>query len=444
MHEKLSQEIAHLYHSICFLAKGAFGAVFRCVNNYSNKEVAIKVLSKHKLSERDIERSMQEAKILEELNHENIVKFINVRHTENYILIEMELLKGGTLSQLIEKRRLTEEEAATVMKGIFRAVAYLHDRKVLHRDLKPDNIMFGKPHDLSSVKVADFGLSTKYTLVEQLHSMDGTMVYMAPEQVLEQHYSEPVDIWSCGLMLYTLVAGKHPYYEEGDDKNTMIWKLKNIHWEYPENFPLLAKDLFEHCATVSYMERYTANLALGHPWITRSGGKIPLTHMERMRGYQDRLNLRTIANLVLILGKICSDSGRKIREKYKRVADHLPEEEEEDEEEFPIQKFNSVHVSVSDARDLLRQSNRQFSTNSFLAVPGSKSSRPKSGSPSVTRRAAELTPPSSREAMRNRIPRISRISPRPQMEKLPDIRKTRSPLPRPPKDLVPFRRTKLS
>lgn len=211
------------------MAKGAFGSVYKCKEIESEAELAVKVLSKHKLSDRDIARSMQEAKILGDLNHENIVKFIEVKHTDHYIFIEMELLKGGTLTALIENKRLNEEQAAIIMKGIFNAVAYLHDRKVLHRDLKPDNIMFADLNDLSSVKVADFGLSTKYTLVEQLHTMEGTMLYMAPEQILEKHYSEPVDIWSCGIILYSLVAGKHPFYEPGDDKVAIVEKIKNIH-----------------------------------------------------------------------------------------------------------------------------------------------------------------------------------------------------------------------
>ncbi|CAG9313730.1 unnamed protein product [Blepharisma stoltei] len=440
MKEKLNREIGFLYHSISFMGKGAFGSVFRCVDIKTNKEIAVKVLSKQKLSDREIARSMQEARILAELNHENIVKFIDVKHTDNYIYIEMELLKGGTLTQLIENRRLSEEEAATVMKGIFRAVAYLHDRKVLHRDLKPDNIMFRDPYDLSSVKVADFGLSTKYTLVEQLHSMDGTMLYMAPEQVLEQHYSEPVDIWSCGIILYNLVAGKHPYFEEGDDKNTIIWKLKNIHWEYPNGFPSLARDLFEHCTTISYMERYTANLALSHPWITRSGGKIPLTHLETMRGYSDRLNLKTIAAMTLILGQLCLNSGRTITKNYTKIIHHLSDKNYEAEElDNHIQKCHTIH-SIPDAKIHKRASSKQFNTTtSFLSVP-TKVSRPKSGSP-VNRKAADLTPPTSNELLRNRL---VRLSPRPQAEHFPEIRKTKSPIPRSPKEIAPFRDTRLS
>ena len=113
---------------------------------------------------------------------------------------------------------------------------------------------------------------------------------MAPEQYLLKHYSEPIDIWSCGIILYQLVTGKHPFEKVmGEDFGKV---LQNINWNFHEGFPNLAKDLFLRCTRINPLERYTASLALQHPWITRGKGKIPLTHMEEYRSYHDKLKLK--------------------------------------------------------------------------------------------------------------------------------------------------------
>jgi Serine/threonine protein kinase len=137
--------------------------------------------------------SIQESELLSRLDHPNIVKFLAMHHTESFLILEMELLKGGSLAYLLSSRTLTELEAASIMKQIFQGVCYLHKVQVLHRDLKPENIMF-QDVDLCNVKITDFGLSTEYNLEERLQSRSGTMAYMAPEQVLQKQYSEPVDI----------------------------------------------------------------------------------------------------------------------------------------------------------------------------------------------------------------------------------------------------------
>mmetsp|Transcript_13468 Transcript_13468/g.13517 ORF Transcript_13468/g.13517 Transcript_13468/m.13517 type:complete len:189 (-) Transcript_13468:20-586(-) len=188
------------------------------------------------------------------------------------------------------------------------------------------------------------------------------------------------------------------------------------------------------------MERYTANLALSHPWITRSGGKIPLTHLETMRGYSDRLNLKTISAMTLILSQLCLNSGRKITKKYMKIINHTSDKDYEAEElENSIQKCHTIHT-IPDVKIHKRASSKQFSTTtSFLSVP-TKISRPQSGSP-ANRKAADLTPPTTHELLRNRL---TRLSPRPQVEHFSDIRKTKSPIPRSPKEIAPFRDTKLS
>ena len=193
MKERLIREIGHDFKIVSELGKGAFGTVYECIKINSQVSVALKIIKKYELTQKQIMFSIQESELLSRLDHPNIVKFLAMHHTESFLILEMELLKGGSLAYLLSSRTLTELEAASIMKQIFQGVCYLHKVQVLHRDLKPENIMF-QDVDLCNVKITDFGLSTEYNLEERLQSRSGTMAYMAPEQVLQKQYSEPVDI----------------------------------------------------------------------------------------------------------------------------------------------------------------------------------------------------------------------------------------------------------
>ena len=312
---KLKLELGGTYRILEKLGQGSFASVHHCLRLDNSEQVAVKVINKIRLSDKQISSAVEEAVLLSSLHHPNIVKFKRVVHTDSFILIEMELLKGGTLTHKMKSGKLSEEQAALIMKCVFSAVKYLHKENVLHRDLKPDNIMFANSNDLGSLKLTDFGLSTRYCLEEQFNNLVGTVIYMAPEQLQEKHYSEPVDIWSCGIIMFTLLAGKHPLYSPGDSKFDFVYKLKKLNWKFPKNFPSLAKDLFLHCTKALTLERYTASIALRHPWITRKGNKIPLTHLEATRIHQGYLKLKTMFAAAMILGKLRTNTS-KISSKY--------------------------------------------------------------------------------------------------------------------------------
>ena len=126
-------------------------------------------------------------------------------------------MRGGQLSQLImlKKRQgidFSDEEASQIIKAIFEAVNYLHTNEIVHRDLKPDNILIADPDDLSTIKVADFGLSAKY---EQNNETDqvGTLIFMSPELIKKRQYTAGVDVFAVGVVMYMLLTGgKHPLY----------------------------------------------------------------------------------------------------------------------------------------------------------------------------------------------------------------------------------------
>ena len=284
------------------LGKGSFGRVVRCINKETEVECAVKIINKTELT-MDLEAAAREVQILASLSHQNVVSFQGIRHNKHHIFIQMELLKGGTLAQLLKRRHLSDSEAATVLRGILRAVSYLHSREILHRDLKPDNVMFLND-DLSSVKIADFGLSAKFgqhIFAKTFEDMCGTVAFMAPEQIMHRNYSKPVDIWSCAIMLFMAITGKHPLLMQGDTVAVYTQKLQNPVWEFTEDFSPLARQLFLHMTNMQPLERYTADQALRHPWITREETEIPKTYLERIADYNAESQLkRLISGLVAV------------------------------------------------------------------------------------------------------------------------------------------------
>ena len=156
--------------------------------------------------------------------------------TKEKSYLGMEYLTGGRLSDMIktvyksDKRKFSDLEASTIVKSILQGVAYIHDQDIMHRDLKPQNIVFGIKDDLSSLKIVDFGLSLKYCIGDGVDQHCGTKVYMAPEIILKQHeYSKSVDIWAVGVIMYeVLTGGKHPFYKSGDTMEDLVAKVRSL------------------------------------------------------------------------------------------------------------------------------------------------------------------------------------------------------------------------
>lgn len=378
MKERLIREIGHEFKLISILGKGAFGTVLECVNLTNHHSVALKVIKKYKLTEKQILFSIQESELLSRLNHPNIVKFIDLHHTNSFLILEMELLKGNSLAHLLSHKKLGEPEVSSIMRMIFCGVSYLHKVQVLHRDLKPENIMF-QDLEQTNLKITDFGLSTKYTLEERLDQRSGTMAYMAPEQALQKQYSEPVDIWSCGIILYQLLTNSHPLTSKKEDSQTFIKHLQNIEWKFPENFPSLAKDLFLRCTRLNPLERYTANLALQHPFITSVKGKIPLTPLEEVRLYQDKFKLKKLINTCIqltgLIGNVYIDEIYKTRinDPFCRVRDTV----RKDSGPKKMNSLGNIEIHSND-KNLSASRQPSFVRNygNQLSVPGMPGKKP--------------------------------------------------------------------
>ncbi|CAG9330725.1 unnamed protein product [Blepharisma stoltei] len=288
-HDKFSS----FYTYIRTIGKGSFGKVVKAIDKYTGITCAVKIIKKSSYSDEVLSALRFESEILSSLDHPNIVKFLHVRESDNRIFIGMEYIRGGNLSDLIQNKTISESKAAKIMTGIFRAVEYLHNRGIVHRDLKPANILISNPKDLTTVKVADFGLCTQLGIFSRTDEKCGTVIYMAPELAAGKNYNKEVDIWSCGIIMFKLLCkGKHPLYRQKDTKDSYFAKLQNPKWVFPKNFSPLAQNLFLKLMKIPPIERYTAGQVLAHPWILQKNIAIPLTYLEKMRQLDSDMKLR--------------------------------------------------------------------------------------------------------------------------------------------------------
>ena len=210
---------------------------------------------------------MEEVAILHSLDHPNIVKYYETYNDQKYIYLVMEYVTGTQLFEKITQQAnqtFTEVTAAGYMKNLFQAINHCHAQNIVHRDIKPDNIMITNNN---TVRLIDFGLSKASRNNRQLTTMAGTPYYMAPE-VLEGSYSKKADIWSLGVLLYTLVCGYLPF--QGGNAAEVFRKIKEADYHFNhvefESVSEECKDLIRKLLEKNQKKRFTGQDALNHKW----------------------------------------------------------------------------------------------------------------------------------------------------------------------------------
>lgn len=198
------------------IGKGSFATVRKGKHRSSGDRVAIKIISKRKMSQEDKLALQNEIDIMKQVDHPNIVKLYDTFEDEKYLYIVMELLGGGELfEQIMTKETFSEQESRDIIAPIFDALIYCHNLGIVHRDIKPENLLFSsKSVDTAIVKVSDFGLARFVQDDMFATTTCGTPGYVAPEILSEKPYREPCDFWSVGVVLFILLSGEPPFYHE--------------------------------------------------------------------------------------------------------------------------------------------------------------------------------------------------------------------------------------
>ncbi|KAI0843928.1 CAMK/CAMK1 protein kinase [Daldinia vernicosa] len=304
------------------MGDGAFSNVYRAKDLKGNAgEVAIKVVRKFEMNNmqgmkhlhpdfkkvpKAAERAniLKEVQIMRQLDNPNIIKLVDFSESKQYYYIILELAPGGELfHQIVRLTYFSEELSRHVIVQVAKALEYLHEEKgVVHRDIKPENILFSpipfvpsknpkpkQPGDedkvdegefvkgvgaggIGQIKIADFGLS-KVVWDDQTMTPCGTVGYTAPEIVKDERYSKSVDMWALGCVLYTLLCGFPPFYDESIEVLTEKVAKGQYTFLSPwwDDISKSAQDLITHLLCVDPDERYTIKEFLSHPWIQGSG-----------------------------------------------------------------------------------------------------------------------------------------------------------------------------
>ena len=217
----------------------------------------------------------RELEILKTLDHPNIVKFYEVYQDEKFFHLVMEYCSGGELLQrIVDQKHLNEKEAAQIMKKIFSATKYLHERGICHRDLKPENFLFTNKEKSAEIKIIDFGLSKQFdynsdseTAFRELKTVVGTALYVAPE-VLKGKYDFRCDNWSLGVITYVLLSGNPPFFGE-NNKEIFVKVMKaKFSFKGPEWLKVskIARDFISKLICVDVNKRMGSEQALNHAW----------------------------------------------------------------------------------------------------------------------------------------------------------------------------------
>ncbi|XP_014892442.1 MAP/microtubule affinity-regulating kinase 3a isoform X10 [Poecilia latipinna] len=198
------------YRLLKTIGKGNFAKVKLARHILTGREVAIKIIDKTQLNPNSLQKLFREVRIMKILNHPNIVKLFEVIETERTLYLVMEYASGGEVfDYLVAHGRMKEKEARAKFRQIVSAVQYCHQKHIVHRDLKAENLLLDAD---MNIKIADFGFSNEFTLGNKLDTFCGSPPYAAPELFQGKKYDGPeVDVWSLGVILYTLVSGSLPF-----------------------------------------------------------------------------------------------------------------------------------------------------------------------------------------------------------------------------------------
>ena len=250
------------------IGKGTFGIVRVATHIISGEKVAVKMLYKEKIYNDDSskKRLEKEIKILKVLRHRNIIQLYNVFQDSSFIFFVMEYIHGKELFEIIiKKKRISELESLLYFQQLISGIEYLGKLGIAHRDLKPENLLIDSKKVL---KIADFGLSNTYKKSQLLSTPCGSPSYAAPEMLSgNKYWGLGADIWSCGVILYTMLCGRLPF--EDKDNIKLYQKIKEGNFTIPEFISENAKDFLKKILNVEPKKRYNITQIKKHPWFNQ-------------------------------------------------------------------------------------------------------------------------------------------------------------------------------
>lgn len=297
MNQSPSTDFAQRYELKEDLGKGAFSIVKRCIQKETGKQFAAKIINKRRLTARDLRKLEKEERICRRLKHNNIVQLHDSIADEMHHYLVFDLVTGGELfDEIVAREYYSENDASKCMQQVLESVEYCHKQNIIHRDLKPENLLLSSKSKDAIVKLADFGLAVELDGSDKpaWHGFAGTPGYLSPEVLKREPYHQPVDVWACGVILYILLVGYPPFWDEAQEK--LYSQIKMARYDFPspewDTVSSEVKQLIREMLNPDPTKRITATQALQNPWISQRQRVAPTFHRQETIAGLKKFNAR--------------------------------------------------------------------------------------------------------------------------------------------------------
>ncbi|KAJ8607024.1 hypothetical protein CTAYLR_006245 [Chrysophaeum taylorii] len=299
------------------LGKGSFAKVVLGTSLRDGSiERAVKIIDVKALSQNDVEALDLEIKTMRRVSHHNIVCLHEIYSFESSLVMVLELCKGGELfDRIVEKSHYGEHEARVAFAQMVEAIGHCHAKGVVHRDLKPENLLYAdfQGPEAETLKLADFGLASLLSDRNALSTACGTPGYVSPEILTKRGYGKECDLWSLGVILYILLCGYPPFFDENNNNAAIFKLIKAGTYEfgspYWDSVSQQAKDLVTRLLTVDPAKRISSDQVFEHPWMKTD--EVANLHLPYFIDNMTKYNLRRKFRSTVL--------GKKKKKKKKKV-----------------------------------------------------------------------------------------------------------------------------
>ena len=326
------------------LGKGAFSVVKEATDKTTKKTFAVKIIKAKSLSARETSKLERETRICKAISdQENIVKMKENFLESDYYYLVFELITGGELFDDIVKREFySEEDASKAIRQILGAINYCHEKGIVHRDLKPENLLLSSKVPPADIKVADFGLAIELEHPSEFswYGFAGTPGYLSPEVIKRDPYGKPVDVWAIGVILYILLVGYPPFWDEVQER--LYKQIREGRYDFPkpewDSVSKSAKELIQRMLSVDPHNRITIQESMNHPWVR--GKEASKMHrqetIKQMLKFNARRKLRSAINVNIFLNRMMLPTAKEQAEEVDKAP--VPSELQMDSVKADIQQ----------------------------------------------------------------------------------------------------------
>lgn len=322
-HSQNFQDIYILGHTLRTTAKYEFR---NAIHRETQEERTVKIFRKDFSTSESYSNLQTEISILKSIDHPNIIKIFEIFEEAKRVFVVMEQCKGGELfEQILSRECFSETQVANIIKELFSAVAYLHMKMIVHRDIKPESILLEEKGGLLNIKLINFSVATILPIKNCLSGIVGSAYYIPPEMITGT-YSEKCDMWSCGVVMFMLLSHYPPF--EGNSNQEILDKIISSQLNFNEavwdSVSPQAKDLISKllCPVAS---RFSASEALSHPWFSlQTSRELPdsqklLSTFQNLRTFYNSNKLRDAVQTYIATQCISSYDSKELKEVFRAI-----------------------------------------------------------------------------------------------------------------------------